>query len=142
MGNILWKYMAWNTCDLVHAVEVKSPRSHMMKAPRISSTTDRTGGYSYPLGIFIFPRKRIVANEARRHNSLRWHCQCVNNAQAIRNLCKLGKLSPSIVAQQSDLDSQQLATEPQFQSTHQVPPRQKDIAPVEHTRFQPAGRWQ
>ena len=88
-----------------------SPGSHKMKAPRLRV-------YPVPLtaredthtlwGIFIFPRKRIVANEARRHNSLRWHCQCINNAQAIRNLCKLCKLSPSIVAQQSDLDSQQL----------------------------------
>ena len=50
-----------------------SPEAVHFKAPRLW-LTDRTRGYSYLWGIFIFSRKRIVANEPRRHNSLRWHC--------------------------------------------------------------------
>ena len=59
------------------AMEHCSPEAVHFKAPRLRL-------YPVPLtaredthtlwGIFIFPRKRIVANEPRRHNSLRWHC--------------------------------------------------------------------
>ena len=54
---------------------IVAQKPYISKRRAYGSTTDRTRGYSYPLGdIHIFQEAHCVANEPRRHNSLRWHC--------------------------------------------------------------------
>ena len=51
------------------AVHFKAPRLWLYPVPLTAREDTHT-----LWGILIFSRKRIVANEPRRHNSLRWHC--------------------------------------------------------------------